>query len=241
MSQADGTHTLTRMELSYSGGSYAFNINPENLVMTQPHRSSVIKTQSTYVIEDFNDDVQTIKLSGTTGGNKNSKGEKAIMALWTFLDGYANDTPSYGQAPKEPLTFYNHTENYAFAVVISPDGYTISRDVNRPLFWTYEINFIVIGYAGASVDTSTISGSEITSRDTNKSSVPRQSGIVGPMQDDATVTTTTTKKSVKKGEGYNSSTQSSKSKKGSGTITNIITGKTEKTTSPLVTWANGGK
>ena len=237
MSQADGINNLTRMELAYSGGSYSFNINPENLVMTQPHRSSVVKTQSTFVIDDFNDDVQTLKLSGTTGGSRGAKGEKAIMSLWKFLDSYANDTPSYGQAPKEALTFYNHTENYAFSVTLAPDGYTITRDVARPLFWNYDITFIVLGYAGQTIDPNTISGSEVTSRDTNKSSTPRQAGIVGPMQDSIPSTTNTTTKKVKKGDGYNKNTQSSKSKKGSATVTNIITGKKSKTNSPLVTWA----
>ena len=93
MPQADGLHQLERMEFSYSGGNYKFNINPQNMTMSQPHRSSVIKTQSTFVVEDFNDDLQTIRISGTTGGLK-MKGEQAIMALWKFLDTYANQTPN---------------------------------------------------------------------------------------------------------------------------------------------------
>lgn len=232
MSQSDGTTKLNRIEFSYSGGSYKFNLNPQSMKMTQPHRVSVIKTQSTYVLDDFNDDVQILNISGTTGGPRGQQGEKSIMALWKFLDTYANQTPSYGQAPREPLTFYNHTENYAFATVLSPDGYSISRDVSHPLFWNYDITLIVLGYAGATVDPNTISGTEITSRDTNKDVTPRQT-LIGPLPD--------TSNTLAKGTGYKAPTQSSKSKKGTATTTNIITGKKTKTNSPLVKWAQGVK
>lgn len=205
MPQSDGIGQLQRIELSYSGGSYKFNVNPQSISMTQPHRSSVIKTQSTYVIDDFNDDVQTIKISGTTGSSRGQKGEKAIMSLWTFLDAFSNQTPNYGQAPREPLEFYNHTENYAFAVVLEPNGYTINRDVSHPLWWYYEISFIVLGKAGSVIDPSTISGAEITSRDTNKNDSNRQTQI-GPMPNT---------NAVGKGTGYKSGTQSSKSDAGS--------------------------
>lgn len=208
MPQADGLHQLERMEFSYSGGNYKFNINPQNMTMSQPHRSSVIKTQSTFVVEDFNDDLQTIRISGTTGGLK-MKGEQAIMALWKFLDTYANQTPNYGQAPREPLTFYNHTENYAFSVVIGPEGYEISRSVDSPLTWNYELNLVVIGYAGATVDDTTITATEITTQDTNKtlgginvSNPDFQTGgnINGPV--------------INKGNGYKNDTASSKSHTG---------------------------
>lgn len=147
MSQSDGTNTLTRIEFSYSKADYKFNINPQNIRVVQPHRVSVLKTQSAYVVDDFNDDVQSVIISGTAAGPR-LKGEQAIMNLWNFLDGYSNQVPSYGQAPREPLTFYNHTDNYAFATVIGPEGYTIERDVSRPLEWNYEINLIVLGYVG---------------------------------------------------------------------------------------------
>lgn len=236
MSQSDGTHTLSRLEFSYSGGDYKFNINPQSITMTQPHRVSVLKTQSSYVLDDFNDDVQTISISGTTGGPR-LKGESAIMNLWKFLDSYANQQPNYGQAPREPLTFYNHTENYSFSTVLSPEGYTISRSVNKPLSWDYEINLIVLGYAGETVDPNTISGTEITTRDNNKQDTQKATNsgnstanndkstpIVGPIQ----VPTPTKKnenKEVKKGSGYNKGTQSSKSALGTDATKNILTGK----------------
>lgn len=245
MSQSDGTHTLTRVEFSYSGGDYMFNLNPQSLVMSQPHRVSVLKTQSSYVIDDFNDDVQTIVISGTTGGPR-LKGEQAIMNLWKYLDTYANLNPSYGQAPRESLTFYNHTENYAFATVIGPEGYTIKRDVSRPLEWDYEINLIVLGYAGQTVDPNTISGTEITTHDNNKVDTSKSSSttsnsstpLIGPSV--PSYIQQENKKTVNKGSGYKKGTQSSKSKKGTTTTTNIITGKKTTIKTPL-SQALGGK
>lgn len=240
MPQSDGISTLQRMEFSHSKGSYKFNINPQNISMSQPHRSSVIKTQSNYVIDDFNSDVQTIKISGTTGSSRGAKGEKAIMNLWTFLDSYENQTPNYGQSPREPLDFYNHTENYAFSTVLSPEGYTISRDVSHPLWWYYEINLIVLGYAGQVIDPSTISGAEVTSRDTNKNDDNRQT-IIGPMPNS---------NYVSKGNGYKEGTQSSNSNMGTkganesthssplgGKPVNPITGKPYNSGSELSNWS----
>lgn len=207
MPQADGKNQLVRMEFSYSGGNYKFNINPQNMTMSQPHRSSVIKTQSTYVIDDFNDDVQSLRIAGTTGGLRMG-GESAIMSMWKFLDGYSNQTPSYGQAPREPLTFYNHTENYAFSVVLAPEGYEISRSVDSPLNWNYEINLIVIGYAGSNVDETTITATEVTTEDTNKS----KTGGINVTDPDYKTGGTTTNNNTNKGSGYKDGTQSSKSK-----------------------------
>lgn len=235
MPQADGNHKLERIEFSYSGGSYKFNLNPQNMKMSAPQRTSVIKTQSTYVVEDFNSDVQTIQLSGTTGGTRILKGEEAIMRMWTFLDNYANQAPSYGQAPREPLEFYNHTENYAFATVLGPDGYSITRDVSHPLQWNYEINLIVLGVAGTVIDPSTISGAEITSRDTNKGDENRKT-LIGPMPNTNVIA---------KGMGYKAPTQSNKSnagtKKAVDSMTkNPVTGKPQNTPGSILSnWAKG--
>lgn len=244
MSQSDGTHTLTRVEFSYSGGDYKFNINPKSISMSQPHRVSVLKTQSTYVVDDFNDDVQTLRISGTTAGPR-LKGEQAIMNLWKYLDGYANLNPSYGQSPRESLTFYNHTENYAFATIIGPDGYTIDRNVDRPLEWDYEINLIVLGYAGETIDQSTISGTEITTHDNNKIDTSKSSAstnsatpLIGPPAPPKPHKKKN--KTITKGSGYKPGTQSSKSKKGTTTTTNIITGKKTRIRTPLYR-ALGGK
>lgn len=245
MSQSDGTHTLTRVEFSYSGGDYKFNINPQSITMSQPHRVSVLKTQSAYVVDDFNDDVQTLVISGTTAGPR-LKGEQAIMNMWKYLDGYANLNPSYGQSPRESLTFYNHTENYAFATILGPEGYTISRNVNRPLEWDYEINLIVLGYAGQTVNQSTISGTEITTHDNNKvdtskssTSTDSSTPLIGPAVP-SYIQEENNKKTVTKGSGYKKGTQSSKSTKGTTTTTNIITGKKTTVKTPL-SQALGGK
>lgn len=149
MSQLDGIKGtgLQRIELAYSGGSYKFNVNPQSISYDNPHRATVVKTQQQYVIEDFNDDVQTITIKGNTGGPR-SGAEDAKNNLWNFLDKYANIEPKYGQAPTENLIFFNHTEDISWEVVLDPAGYSITRDVSHPLMWDYEIKFIVIRLAG---------------------------------------------------------------------------------------------
>ena len=149
MSQLDGIKGtgLQRIELAYSGGSYKFNINPQNIQYNYPHRVSAVKTQQMYVIEDFNDDIQSLVIKGNTGGPR-SGAENAINNLRNFWDTYNNQTPRYGQKPTENLIFYNHTEDFAWEVVTSSDGLKIERDVSHPLMWDYEMNFIVIGAAG---------------------------------------------------------------------------------------------
>ena len=149
MSQLDGIKGtgLQRIELAYSGGSYKFNVNPQSISYDNPHRATVVKTQQQYVIEDFNDDVQTITIKGNTGGPR-SGAEDAKNNLWNFLDKYANREPKYGQAPTENLIFFNHTEDISWEVVLDPAGYSITRDVSHPLMWDYEIKFIVIRLAG---------------------------------------------------------------------------------------------
>jgi hypothetical protein len=192
------------MEFSYSGGSYKFNINPQNMTMSQPHRSSVINT---YEAD------QSFALGGLRMG-----GESAIMSMWKFLDGYSNQSPSYGQAPREPLTFYNHTENYAFSVLFAPEGYEISKSVDSPLNWNYEINLVVIGYAGSSVDESTITASDITTQDTNKS----KTGGIDVSSPDYTTGASTNNNTKNKKDGYKEKTASNKSKLSTKETLNIL-------------------
>lgn len=167
--QADGNYGTARVEFAYADQHYNFRLNPQNITTTTPHRTTVVKTQSQYVVEDFNDDVQTVVISGTTGGPTGRfKGYDSIINLWNFLDAYANANVSYGQKPKEYLTFYNHTDGYAWTTVLGPAGYKIERDVSHPLMWNYEINLVVLGMAGNTIDNSQISGGEVSTTDKNK-------------------------------------------------------------------------
>ena len=149
MSQLDGIKGtgLQRLEISYSGGDYKFNVNPQNIQYNYPHRVTAVKTQQQYVIEDFNDDIQSVTIKGNTGGPRMGA-ESAINNLRNFFDSYNNTTPRYGSAPTENLIFYNHTEDFAWEVAMHQDGFKVERDVSHPLMWDYEINFIVIRTAG---------------------------------------------------------------------------------------------
>lgn len=230
MPQSDGTNKLVRVELAYGNESYKFNINPQEITNTTPHRSSVVKTQGRYLVEDFNDDIQTITMSGTTGGPRLG-GEKAIKRLWTFLDSYSNTRSNYGNAPKDPLVFYNHTEDYAFSCVMAPQGYTIKRSVENPLMWEYEINLVVLGYAGQTVNPNTISGADVSTADTNRNSsgggstpieeqpaqkITSNKKVIGPQLDTSDKGNKKLKKPVKKrATGFPKNTKSGSSLTGS--------------------------
>lgn len=166
MPQADGYHNLSRMELAYGDKSFQFNINPQTLKTTSPHRTSVLKTQGNYVVEDFNADVQTLELSGTTGGAR-SNGYEVAIQLWNFLEGYSMQADNYGETP-EYLTFYNHTDDYAWDVVLAPEGFSWERSAERPLLWDYSIKFYVIDYAGINHDPGLVTHSEIITTDANR-------------------------------------------------------------------------
>lgn len=166
MPQADGYNTLSRMELAYGDKSFQFNINPQTLKSSSPHRTSVLKTQGNYVVEDFNADVQTLEIAGTTGGAR-SNGYQVAKNLWNFLEGYSKQADNYGEAP-EYLTFYNHTDDYVWDVVLAPDGFTWERSADRPLLWDYTIKFIVIDYAGINHDPGVVTHSEIITTDSNR-------------------------------------------------------------------------
>lgn len=167
MTQADGTHSLKRMRLSYNGINYDFRVNPENYEKTIPQRVSVTRTQSATVVEDFNNDVAVITISGTTGNDKN---QTAINGMKNFLDGFNRKNPRYGQTPKPYMIFYNFTDGEYNYVTMHSDGVTYTRDVNNPLVSQYKISFYVIGnLSDADID-STITNAETTTSDSNKGS-----------------------------------------------------------------------
>ena len=61
MPQADGKNDLKRVVLHLPSegdkGWYRFKVNPENYSIEMPQRTSVIKTKSDIIIEDYGKDI----------------------------------------------------------------------------------------------------------------------------------------------------------------------------------------
>lgn len=144
MSQADGNTILERMELAYGSNSFKFRINPQSIKYEYPQRQAVNKTQSAIVVQDFNSGVQKVTISGTTGSPTRG-GEKGINQLRNFLSNYANSPVNYGNKPKVPLTFLNHTEDFGWYTILK--DWSVERSVDKPLMWDYTIELIVLGDA----------------------------------------------------------------------------------------------
>lgn len=145
MPQSDGKSALKRMTIYDPNNKSTFNftLNPQEYLETRPHRVTVVKTMSDIVIEDFNSDIPTLKISGHTGW-KHGEGKKQFDKLERLLRTYANRKTNYGSFSGEPLYFYNYTDDKHYRVHITPEGYTFKRSAEKPLLFDYELNFYIV-------------------------------------------------------------------------------------------------
>lgn len=147
MSMSDGKKRLKRIAFEIDGKMFRFAINPESYSHKKPHRSTVIKTKSRIVVEDFQSDIPTITISGSTGynptGKEKDKGLAKIKEMKKFLEDYA-ESGGNGKEPPKELKFHNFTNDESFIVHLTPEGVTYTQDVNSPLTYNYEINLYVL-------------------------------------------------------------------------------------------------
>lgn len=153
MSQADGKHNLRRLVLHFPGegdnGWYRFKVNPEEYTLDMPQRTSVIKTKSDIVVEDYGKDIETITFSGTTGfkpireGNRTMSGKDKMDELQNMVEKYA-DSGGSGNRNASPILFYNMTDNKYYKVHLAPQGLRITRSKDEPLLFRYEITLLVL-------------------------------------------------------------------------------------------------
>jgi len=147
MPMQDGRNTLKRIEFEVGDRLFKFAINPENYVDSRPHRTAVSKTKSQIIVEDFQSDVPTINISGTTGFNPTGKvsdrGINRIKEMKTYIEEYA-EMGGNGDMPHEEFYFHNHTNDESFVVHLSPEGITYSQSVDSPLTYRYDITLIVL-------------------------------------------------------------------------------------------------
>ena len=153
MPQSDGTNELVRISLQMLGEdgtdvTYNFRVNPENYVESFPQRTTVYKTRSAVVIEDFGPDLGQITFSGTTGFKSVNgvNGAQRMASLKKFLQDYSKgghaSTSDY--LPERELYFHNNTDDKSYLVHIAPEGFSITRSSERSLLFQYSISLVVL-------------------------------------------------------------------------------------------------
>lgn len=199
MAQSDGKNKLSRFLIKdpKHETSFAFKLNPQKYKMTFPQRVSALKTLDRIVVEDFNGDIPTLSISGHTGF-KHGIGEAQIRALRALLELYSDGTTNYGKSPKGYLELYNFTDEDYYYVTLDQEGYTISRDVENPLIFNYDLNFLIVGRIGKDIIDSDafISSKEISTSDSNVGIGDAGTSSIG---DNEVETSTTNKKTSNKG------------------------------------------
>lgn len=133
---------------------FRFSINPEDYKEDYPQRTTMFKTRTSTVIEDYGTDLMKISFSGTTGFGKYSggqrQGERKIKELKTFLKRYSESSyrlaETGGNVDNNNLLmyFYNFTDGGSYLVHLDPSGWSIERSAQRPLLYDYSINLVVL-------------------------------------------------------------------------------------------------
>lgn len=152
---SDGRTVLKKIAFQMDTIFFRFAINPTNLQYSNPHRTTAIKTKSRIVIEDFQNDIPTVTLSGSTGfnptGKKEDRGIAKIKEMKAFLESYGK-TGGNGNNNAVDLIFHDFTNDESYVVTMSPEGVTYSQDVSQPLLHNYEIKFIILRKASEPAD-----------------------------------------------------------------------------------------
>ncbi|WXX03106.1 virion structural protein [Staphylococcus phage LJLAME001] len=155
MPQSDGKNTIRRIALRFPTASgkynmYRFKVNPESYEIDAPQRTSITKTKSDIIVEDYGKDIETITFSGTTGfrpvkevdGTKT--GKQKIEELQEQVEAYAKQGGD-GSVAGAYIEFYNFTDDKYYKVHLAPQGLKITRSKDESLLYRYEITLVVIG------------------------------------------------------------------------------------------------
>lgn len=153
--------------------TYRFRVNPEEYSKELPQRTTVIKTQSNILVEDYGRDIPVITFSGQTGVRNRvdydgvvKNGKQKLDELRLLVGNYAR-TGGSGNRSKYDMYFYNLTDEESMQVHLAPQGIKITRSKDEALIYRYEITLLVLGTADQPSDNE-ISSSNIGNN--NKSS-----------------------------------------------------------------------
>lgn len=149
----NGKNQLKRMEMVFKNHSYSFNINPEVYDFKIPNRVNVHYTKGGAIVDLFGSGLKELSIVGTTGysdsqGNKDYGYRKFLELKKAMLD--VMDDIKEGKEVKDFLNFYNHTDGDAYVTV--PIRLNISRNVNQPLIFKYDIQLYVLRRVGDGVE-----------------------------------------------------------------------------------------
>lgn len=160
MSQSDGFNSLKRMAIKVTDlngneiAFYKFAINPEDYKEDYPQRTTIFKTRTSTVVEDYGTDLMKISFSGTTGFGKRKngapRGQERINNLKNLLKQYGESSyrlsETGGNLSNNNLLmyFYNFTDGGSYQVHLDPAGWSIERSAQRPTLYDYSINLIVL-------------------------------------------------------------------------------------------------
>ena len=171
---SNGLTHLKRMELEFKGVSYLFTINPEQYEIKIPSRVNPTYTKGGVFLDLFGEGLREISISGITGF-------KSLELKKLIQDNFRN--VEEGEPVTEFVMLYNHTDGEGYVTV--PSRLTISRNVNQPLLYRYDLDFYVI-------------------RSANKARMDSSSQQIGnPMGTPKTSTRTVEDRVIKEKEGTN--------------------------------------
>lgn len=201
----NGRNKLKRMEMVYKDLSYVFDLNPETYDFKIPNRVNVHYTKGGAIVDLFGSGLKELSITGTTGFRGTSKdnqhGYKKFLELKKLTLGVMDDI-SDGREVKDFLNFYNHTDGEAYVTV--PIRLNISRNVNQPLIYKYDIQLYVLRRVGDPVTRSSLQvignplGSPNTASMTVKDRVVVEKGESQPINFSSTNIQEATKESKQK-------------------------------------------
>lgn len=149
----DGINRLKRMELEYKNQSYVFDLNPETYDLKIPNRVNVHYTKVGAVVDLFGSGLKELNIVGTTGykgtGKDPAHGYQKFLSLKKTMLTVMDDIRD-GRPVKDFLNFYNHTDGEAYVTI--PIRLNISRNVNQPLIYKYDIQLYVLRRVGDAVE-----------------------------------------------------------------------------------------
>lgn len=146
---ANGTRQLARMEMEFKGQSYKFTLNPEVYELKISNKLNLQYTKVGAFIDAYGEGIKELSIIGTTGfkGNKKdaNEGYNKFVEFKKLIERSINDI-KFGEEVKEFLKFYNHTDGEAYVCV--PIRMGISRNVNQPLLYKYDLSLYAIRRVG---------------------------------------------------------------------------------------------
>lgn len=132
-------------ELKISGKSdfiYTLIVNPEDMQMDEPPRSSVTQTLGGAFVTDFGQGLPSVVISGTTGyrqrTNTEGKQTDGYDAFVQFREKIYRKFVKTND-PKMELFWYNWEDNEYYKV--QPMSFRLMRNKSEPLLYRYEFRF----------------------------------------------------------------------------------------------------